>query len=331
MARKQQKVKAPEAAPSIAYPEANKPAPVVAMGPASYGTLCRCEGQVLQPLNTYFGGLYFRVGRGGTHYTAQEVKDAPDATWNQPGGYPRPWDKSGALLADCNIAGTAPNRLHVVTLSYNYPIYAQELELATADFYGKSVTSCPSTATARGVAVPMMADATSPLLPLIPPPGAPRAPSETDGDWLLYSQLSPSELFFGNLLMRHGQPLRARLLAVAAANVDWSWKIPISESMLVRQSVRRPVGDLKFNPPPEAWRFPDAVRNCIAISQYKLDEIGVPTYPAPPEQVVTSTCRSAPDFIEIFENHIILAQVNHFLHMQWSVRGTFDLWVKVLD
>lgn len=335
MAKKKKLV--PVAAPTVDHPQANQKADVLQMGMANYGALCRCEGQVQQPEGDFFSGLYLRVGRGSVTYTSQEVVNAPDAIWNEPGsGFPRSWSVPNQLIADCNSAGTADNTLHAVTLSYSYNGMGWDMhdEMTAVPFDGEAVTSCSSSSgmplsAARAAAAPAAIGDVAVPVPLIPAAGDPVGPSDADGDWLLYQGLSVSKLFFGNLLMRDGQPLRARVLAVAADAVDWSYEIPVSTTKMYRQHVRRPVGDLKFDSS-TFWRFSRSPRNGIVLWQCAFED-GAPVAPALPEQVIASTSRTAPDLIHLRDHHLTFAQVNYFLPVVGSLNGAFSLWVKVID
>ena len=319
---------------STTVPTANSKAAVLAMGPATYGILCKCHGSVLPPVGAYFDGVYVKIGRGGTTYTRQQVVAAPDAYISSgelyPGGVtqvPADWNLDNRLTADCGPAGAEkPNTLYVVSrlLSYNPANpsnpYSEVLELSETPFKGKAVSTC-GTAVAGETTMAESGAAVSPASAPGSVSGAPAAPKNSDGEWLLYSGLTASNPFFGNRLMRNGLPLRARLIAVAAADVDWSYdQSPVG---IGRKYIRRAVGDLAFEPfRPSPWRFASLSANGIVVWQNKL---GLPEY------AVSSECRQQPNLIHLDPSEDILVQVNYFAFAQNSLSGQFDLWVKVID
>lgn len=139
-------------------------------------------------------------------------------------------------------------------------------------------------------------------------------PSQSDGDWLLYENLPVSAIGNGNLLSRHGEPLRASLLAVSAARVYW-WKNPLNSSV-----VRRPVGELV--PSGVSSPFRGLPRNAIVIHQPRH------------RHVLVSECRDKPDLIDLDRNQDFRIKVNFespVIPTAGLVDGSYDLWVKVID
>jgi hypothetical protein len=308
---------------------------VKAMGPAPFGLLCSASGTVLPPSGLLFDGLYFKIGRIGQTWTCPQVVAFPDKTLSRadlygsgPTNVTASWNMDQQFTADCGPAGSEPtNHLYVVSRSFAFnpsnPMnpYQEKLECNNAGtpFKGRSRTECGRSAarSTSAASVPDRAPATATPLPSA-------GPSDTDGDWLLYRDLSVSSHFYGTRLMRHGSPLRAKTIAVAAANVDYSFSPPSSPSFpAVRRHVRRAAGDLKFEPfRPSPWRFPDAPANGIAVWQHA---VGLQ------EHAVASECRTRPDFIHLESEQDILVQINYLSFVQNTYRGSFDLWVKIID
>jgi hypothetical protein len=317
----------------VDIPAANDVVDVKAMGPAPFGLLCNASGTVLPPTGPYFDGLYFKIGRIGQTWTDAQVVAFPDKTLsrtdlygNGPTNVTVNWTLNQQFMVDCGPAGSEPtNRLYVVSRSFAYnpsnPMnpYQEALEHDDTTFKGLRKPDCGRASATTTVSVsPAFAEAAAPT----PLPSA--GPSDTDGDWLLYRDLSVSSHFYGTRLMRHGSPLRAKTIAVAAANVEYSFSPPSSPSFpAVRRHVRRAAGDLKFEPfRPSPWRFPDAPANGIAVWQHA---VGLQ------EHAVASECRTRPDFIHLESEQDILVQINYLSFVQNTYRGSFDLWVRIID
>lgn len=296
-------------------------------GTGMFGQLCRCRGTVL-PSGLSFDGMYFRIAHGSETFTDKQVVTAPHATlsrWDLYGSGPSNvtanWNMDQKLPADHNAGGTATNKLIAVSRSFNYNPsmsnpYQELLESVTTPFFGKTVTACAALAPQLGRSTAAVTLATPPTVD-----GNYVGPKDSEGDWLLYSGLTASNQFFGNRLYRNGSPLRARVIAVAAANVDWSFDLnPLGVG---RRYVRRAAGDLSSEPfRPSPWRFANNPANAVVVWQNKL---GLP------DNVVLSECRQTPDLIHLDPTEDVLVQVNYNAFLQSSITGTFSLWIKIVD
>ena len=137
--------------------------------------------------------------------------------------------------------------------------------------------------------------------------------------------------------MLEGEPLSARLLAVAAADIYW-W-----HGDGTRQIVNRAVGDAKPVPglgwtldtsakPPvlnhtlPAWMFLDAPQNGIVLSHLAIDPILHPV-----THNVTSECRDHANLFTVEPNQVIKVQVNSNLKETTPRTGSYGLWVKVIE
>jgi hypothetical protein len=147
-----------------------------------------------------------------------------------------------------------------------------------------------------------------------PPSGfASKDVSPTDSDWLAYRNMAVDLLFFGNRLMRNGIPLRARTLAVSAFDVDWQYGT-------VRPSiVRRPTGEVAAAS--DGWFFKNAPEAAIVVWQGDKRT----------RHVVASECRETPDLVDLDPDQDIHVQVNYAWEDILARRGSFGLWVKVID
>ncbi|MSR59668.1 MAG: hypothetical protein EXS05_18835 [Planctomycetaceae bacterium] len=319
---------------------------VIAPG-ALFGPLCHSQGTAL-PSGTQFDGLYFKVARAGEIFTKPQVVAQPDATLSKrdlygdgPANVSVPWIMDRRLLAASNAGGTAANTLYVVSKSLNViagppfpPPTTDVSTMAQVGFKGKSVDVCSGAGPGPGPG-PMFSPGTFAGAALFSlgsssSDGIHIGPHNSDGEWLLYSGLSAANHFFGNRLFRNGIPLRARVIAVAAADIDWSFDL---EPFLGvgRRFVRRATGDLSFDPvaagtgphpPVSSRRFPNDPTNAIVVWQNKL---GLP------DNVVSSQCRQQADLIHLDPTEDILVQVNYNALCQSSITGTFSLWVKIID
>jgi hypothetical protein len=253
------------------------------------------------------------------------------------------WNMNVQLTADCGPNGAElRNTLYVVSRSTTYdPMnianpYQDVLEPATTPFLGRQVQACsrgggPSTPPrAQGEDATKDAAHDSPLEAEESGERASSAaftstalkvgPIDSDGDWLLYGELTASNFFWGNRLMRQGVPLRANLIAVAAVNIDWSYDF-ISPFTPGHRHVRRALGDLSIQPYP-AVRFPQAPQNCIMV--WQNNALGR-------EYIVDSECRQRPNLIHLDPQQDVLVQVNHHNILQRTYTGSFGLWVKIVD
>ncbi|MFN0051230.1 MAG: hypothetical protein ACKV0T_03510 [Planctomycetales bacterium] len=314
---------------STSTPPANSVANVLAMGPVTTGQLCQCRGDVTPPTGSSFDALYFKVARGTATLTSQQVVDAPDAIKRLAAapGVSTPWNMDGQVPADCNAAGTAQNTLYVVSRSFTPDpnaapyYYRANLESNTTPFKGKSVSTCGGMTPPGPGPTPTPTTASSSLIPASLSLGSVDAhPTDSDGPWLKYGGLTVQNFYYGNRLMRRGSPLSARLLAVYATDIDWSFELPLN---LGRRSINRATGDLQFEPArPSPWRFQNSPTNAIILWQQGL---GLP------EQVVAAQSREQADIFQVRMQEDVLVQINYHGFFQSTLQGTFSLWVKVID
>lgn len=320
------------------------------VGGGGSGPICiTCAGMVDPAAGVTFNGLYFRVHRDGGSYTPDEVTANPDQTLSSseiygtsPPGPPIGWTLNKPLVADCGAAGSEQaNRLHVVELGYGYVAgtgYTAIKNLVTVDFRGRCAdcarlvvpTAEEDAADDQGADTGRFLRDTAKetesgggrLRSTAMLSGGMASPSNSDGEWRFYGGLTAANHHFGNRLYLHGAPLRARLIAVAAEQVHWSYNLaPVVPGR--RRHVRRPVGDLtSFHSHPSPMRFANSPSDAIVIYQ-PIDWL--------PEHVVSATHRTAADLISLQEDADILVQVNYNHLFQHSITGTFGLWIKVID
>ncbi len=382
---------------SISNPSSTEPISTVDVTPSAMpstpqtGTVNVCKGDVLPPAGFIFDGVFLRMARGTTSFTAAQVVATPDIYLskqalygNNPTTVKANWDMSGdtRMQAECDSSPNERiNRLYAVSRSYLYnpsnPTnpYQESLEQVSVQFKGRKVASgggssmnvailnAPSPVQAKPVpekagsgktagvkgaakgALEMVASleaAPAAGLPAILEPAPiptnivhPARPGRRPGvdvgpdncvdGWLLYGGLSVTNPDLGNRLFRQGEPLRARILAIAVARVDWSICLPVAQAghRVVRRAIRRPAGDFTVEHcQPSPWLFPNSPTHSIVAYQNLL---GVP------EQVLLSTSRETPDILQFENDHDILIQVNCLSFMQSTAAGSFDLWVKVID
>lgn len=304
-------------------PPPNNVVDVLEEGPdTNYGSLCQCNGTIT-PKGAIFDGLYLKIIPDGQPIPSdQDVHDSPDATipsselyGSGPTTTQKAWNRDDSLIANCGLQGNeAGSTLKVVSWSFDFDTtsssYQYVPDSVTTPFKGLCTDTCTA-APAKKAARKMAAALPAPISV---------SPADYDGDWLLYSGLTVSNWFYGNLLMRNGKPLRANLLAVAAADVNWSYDLPLPGKG--HRNVHRAVGDLTFRSPRVPWRFASSPDNAVIVWQNKL---GLP------ENVVSTERREHPDLITVDPDADILVQVNYHTVMQRSLDGTFSLWVKIVE
>ncbi len=291
---------------------------------AGPGAPCQWSGTT-KPSGQSFDSMFFKIS-SDAGLTNDYVCANPDATLScqdlYPNGYTTSspaanWDQSLAVMtALCSPAAAYPtNTLYAVARSYdldpmatmpmNQFITRYDSDTAT-NVAGKCVPACTDKAKAAA------AKAAKSLL-------ASRdvSPRHIDGEWLLYTGINVANGFFGSRLMRHGQPLRARLIEVVAADVNWSYVFTGGSQ---RWHVRRAIGDGTVNF--AVTRFPFALANSVVVWQKPLPF---------PFTVVASESREHPEFVHVDPAVDIHAQANYISPFQSSLRGSFSLWVKVVD
>jgi hypothetical protein len=303
-------------------PSANTIVDVMSIG-GNMGQLCKCNGTVL-PVGVSFDGIYLKIGTNGQTFTPAQVVAAPDAVISASEIYPSGstgvaanWNRDTRMQSSCGPAGSEPsNTLFVASRCFDFtpspPHYVEVLEPSNTPFKGKAVNACAAIARRNSLAK-------SEIPTTDAGEGVPASPIDSDGDWLLYGGLSVSNHYYGNRLMRNGNPLRARVLAIAAADVNWSHDLASGS----RWNVRRPAGDMAFEPlRPSPWRFPNAPTNSLVVWQ---KQAGLP------ERVLSSECREQPDLVHVDPDEDLFVQVNYHAVFQRTLRGAFGLWVKAID
>ncbi len=280
---------------------------VKTMGMGNSGTLCNAFGTATFPGTPFrYDGYYFKLTPlTSPLLTPAQVKGNPDKYLPCPNGS-TPWDYSNQLAA---TGGNADNVFYAARSYCDFPMHSVvEFETTPIVFQGITVTSC--TPLAAGVKAPASAASAAPLNFLE------RGPVDSQCEWLLYRELSAANFGPGNILMRHGRPLSARVLSIAACNVHWQHGYP------VQQTTRRSFGD--DVPGSDAYRFEWAPQNSIVLWQ-KSAAI------APRGTVIGSESREHPTTVYVDPHEEIRVQVNFALAEEFSRSGVFDLWVKVID
>lgn len=290
---------------------------------SSTGFLCYASGAL--DFSTY-GDVFRVVGAYFVITNETTPNGSVDGYWiwqHNPTFYsgassPLNWNENGNLHAFCTAAGgNGKNVLYVVGIYYDAMNVAHFTAVETVAFTGDPCKTCPQLETGAAAEATEAVAAAAAVAAGAPAPNL-VGPSDKDGDWLLY-RLSASNDGdgSGNILMRHGQPLKASAIAVAAANVNW-------QHGLTKATVRRALGD--HIPGGNFYRFPGLPANGIVISQPQ----GI-FQAFPVNRAVASECREHPDYHHLNRNLGIAVQVNFQFADLLLRNGTFELWVKVID
>jgi hypothetical protein len=283
--------------------------------PNQPGTLCvPCTGKVTR--SGYLYGIYIRCQKGtwqDTNPSGANYFPNSDVTSNSQSVYipvgmsvtSYTWSSSTAGPVAAWGADTSGNTKNTIkSVASFFPMGSGSSEdTDLKHFDGTWVDTCPAIRPAAAAA-PAALDTVEPMF----------GPTQKDGDWLLYEGLPVSAIGIGNLLSRHGTPLQASVLAVAAARVYWCSRLPNGTV------VRRPCGDLV--PTGVASPFAKMSRNALIIHQ------------AQHRHVLVSECRDKPDLIHLNRDASFRIHVNFespVLPTAGLLDGSYDLWVKVID
>ena len=283
---------------------------------ATVGNLCTAFGDASFPSNVRIIGVYGLVKPGKDQAATPQEMTSPspparlypmsgDGGWSFPStSYPNDF-----LLATTgpNINDQADNTIIVATAYVNFMgggTYQPTFEFSTKNFKGKKVAACSS--------VLSKAVVTSAAKP-------PEShPIDIDDGWLLYREIGVDFLGFGCTLMRHGSPLKARRLAMAASRICWTHGEGQSEL------VTRAIGNARTGHINSM--FPDVSQNGLVLSQLSF----APTLHLNVRALV-SECREHADVFSFDSTQPINVQVNFDIKETAARVGSFDLWVKVID
>jgi len=284
--------------------------------PNQPGTLCiPCTG-IATRSNAYLYGIWIRCLKGvwqdtnpsnPNYFPNTDVTSSSQSVYIPVGAFVSPyaWTTPAASVPAWGADSTGNTKNTIKSVANYYTMAAsaaQDSDLKHFD--GNWVNVCSP---AKAVDADVTLDAMAAPEPMY-------GPTQKDGDWLLYEGLPVSAIGAGNLLSRHGAPLRASVLAVAASRVYWT-------SILSNAAViRRPCGDLVASG--FASPFAGMPRNALIVHQ--------PQH----RHVLMSECRDKPDLIHVDRNTDIRLHVNFespVFPTAGLLVGSYDLWVKVID
>lgn len=283
-------------------------------GPVTTGKLCVCTGEYTPNPGEFLVKVYLKSmpGNGvsipysGYFSWPDQVTPSPlgSNTWSYPEQLP------ASIVPDSS--GFAWNTVRVVYMVY---INGTTVPLDPPPTMSLSYKANPVNQCAQvegGVEVAKDDETVSHIAQFAPIPAVDRDPAEREGEWLLYRSLSASRLDLGTRLMLNGEPLRARTLAVAGANVNWCRELP--HVAYVRRAAGEPtVTGTSF--------LPGAHLGAVIVSQSRADI----------HSVVESDCRNDPTIVCCVDTDDICVQVNYNSQSFNSRSGSFDLWVRVID
>lgn len=296
------------------------------VAPSTSGVLCKCDGREPAASGRYLEGVFLRNVAGTAPFTnpTQVVGSSHFATVKQLLNVDRSWSYHAQLPAVGSASPGSDNSFGAVPLIYAptpagmQPV--QPYSLTAFLHKGKAVSQCSTSVAAS----PLEGEPELELAPSsdlaaalsLPDRDEERHPNDVDGDWILYCGLSVSRFGKGNVLMRHGLPLCARRLAIYAANVCWE------RGQLGRTLVTRAAGEAMTATSLITDWFVGAPKSALVLWQ----DISVSS-----RHVIVSESRQDPDYFEVSPDAELLVQVNYDLADFTSRRGSFDLWVKVVD
>lgn len=281
------------------------------------GNLCLCGGITHGAIGDYLQAVYF------TNVQGQNQVIDPKSVLNSP--YSKQvsqslnaavtWTHNAAIPVFQGPSGSETwNTLRATAAIYRPgPMGMTLVDPPPSDivsFKGLGVDNCPAAATASSVA----GSTSVTFAPSFASPND-RSPADRDGDWWLYRGLSVSGFGRGSRLMLHGQPLQAKTLAFAAANVHWQ------RGQVRTTEISRAAGESVIASGPFVF-FAGAPLSCLVVWQ-----IGNP----PTKSVIASECRQAPDIKHLTADDEVYVQVNFDFNDFTSRTGSFDLWVKIID
>lgn len=299
---------------AVNNPPANAIAGVLAMPPPpTMGTLCLCNGSAVPP-QQYLSSAGVRVlCRRPTEPAPTDAEMFSLVSPVFPVGTQYLWQKDNAVPAFCEANPANNNNILYVRAAWiNMMMPGPPIvEATTLGFKGKRVQNC---AEIGGVVAPIPTTASTELAAAPLPMFVDREPWDISGGYIEYRHLSAEQFFWGNRLLRRGEPLRARRIAVAAFDVAWQYDSLVNPPALITRSI----GELTTAP--AGWQFMGLPQASIVI--WQLGE---------PRRVVISECRDKPDIIALDPDAPIYVQVN-FPWLSIAQRsGSFGLHVRVID
>jgi len=302
---------------SIAEPDEDQEENVQAMSmpgmpPATMGKLCRCNGKA-EPPDQYLSSLGVRMlCRRPTdpEPSDEEMFSSAMPVFQDPNYF---WTNHRVVDAYCaDNPGANNNKFYLMSSWINMMMPGQPIsERSNLEFKGKRVQSC-ETVIPLPVTAALSDDAAAESV--APVPGSVDSkPWDITGGYLEYRHLSVEQITGGNRLMRHGAPLRARRIAIAAFDV--SWQYGPSPSTLISRSV----GELASAP--AGWLFMGLPKACLVVWQGDLLQ----------RRVIISECRDKPDILSLDPNKPIFVQVNFAWANVAQRSGSFGVHVRVID
>ncbi len=308
------------------------------MGP---GTLCKCNGSATPETggtNDRLLSVYvLRTDTSVTGKTAEEIEQdgveagiEPDHKWN-----------ADNMLMGVDCEADPPennNKVWAAARWHRYFPPGEYTQVNDVSFEGQCVTSCP------GEAPPPSGPGPGPG-PFLGPMSLPMADTKEccgggrsrstraivraadvspvccEDGWYKYAGVPTSNRIYGARLTVSGQPLRAERIAVAIPSVGYRFDIGGHGSGIILD----PLGnDPALNGTASSggitgWTFVGSPAWCVAAWQGDRRT----------RTVIASRCREAPTEVALGLNRDIYLQVNS--PSVAVCRGSYDVWVKVLD
>src|SRR5262245_45969564 len=311
---------------SINYPQASQIEKVVPSPmPGNPGKLCRCSGTLSYATSTYVSAIYIKNARNSAVAPTEADTIAYRDWYKFVGDFytSYPWNADSQIPAYDQASPAADNNALRVLAQYYVPgttMLANDTD--AKPFRGQTAASCSGggapahhepVVALKTAKIDFDGDGSTPAAAVVAAETQ-LGPTGVDDGWLLYQGFSVAFIGAGNVLMRHGQPLKAKRIAICAPRVAWWHGASLS------RFVFRPGGDGLGG---LFHRFPMAAPNAIIVWQ-----IGSPLEPC---GVVTSQCREQPDVIDVDPGQEIRVQVNPAIADRDSLHGSFELLVKVID
>jgi hypothetical protein len=308
----------------IDHPQTDQNESVVPSGmPGMPGKLCWCSGSLNYATRTYISAIYIKNSRGSAT-PPSEADTISYYDWMTFVGdfyTTYPWNADSLIPAFYEANPAADNNALRVLAQYYIPGTAMLAPDTDAKpFKGKTAANCGRAPADKKTKIALTTERVvingdGPAAAASPLAAETRiSPTRTDEGWLLYQGFSVAFVGAGNVLMRHGQPLKATRIAVSGRRVAW-W-----HGISPARFVSRPGGDGMAQ---LFHRFPAAAPNAIVVWQK-----GSPLVPC---GIVTSECREHPDVIDVDPGQEIRIQVNASIVDADALNGSFELWVKVID